>query len=716
MSPPPKNNNPFVRRSGLRPQRPSSALEEKEKKSQQRATAKAAKEKANAQKKQVDVPAIAEIENEAARKEAERRAAARELSKLPEAGPAMLNGKPGGRIRPERTETEASSPEQSLQQPVLPHLQKDENDTGELPRAPAFHTDSEGDGGEEGGAGVEALFLDSEYASAPPTSGDEDELQPEKCRSEPLGLHDWQGSGSDEGIAGVNDTVASNSDGAPSEDGDDIDDMDPEYYPGPPAEDQDEGGGEHNGSEEEEHEGQKKPGRGKTSTSTRGDLRAQVAAYRSRSAADKASPITPHATSSTIKRKHNSFDADQTGGTDVRPVHLKKRPKNALPHGLVSNWKDIHQVTPAPPSSNLKSIAPSRRSSTTSDHASIEQHGGFQDDEKDGIYHEDAPAGSAADRKGADDGVRRVSQMPVLLVKKDINLRASKAGGRIKKERFSNKHLPACTRTPAGEILWKTEFLPTVISYCGCLRYSWTASSQPGTITLLKQAFSNIFGDEHADVDLSIGGPVFFVTMQRLVDYRHGFAATANAYLYELLMKSLDPEDDEKLQFPTQVSRKQLIAQYKPGMSYMYSDPDFENHKNSTGIYRSGFYLAVLAHHFKCAQGALNFRLKSSKDGSEQQTPHPVGAMALAAVATERAFKAWKTGAFVEPDDFSYNNYKNQTMTYVNHIRALEQDVLLEILAEAYNVYSGKQAGGNESSAAGDDSDSDDAREQLGHR
>lgn len=146
MSPPPKNNNPFVRRSGLRPQRPSSALEEKEKKSQQRATAKAAKEKANAQKKQVDVPAIAEIENEAARKEAERRAAARELSKLPEAGPAMLNGKPGGeknvpssvsqmtpctgRIRPERTETEASSPEQSLQQPVLPHLQKDENDTG----------------------------------------------------------------------------------------------------------------------------------------------------------------------------------------------------------------------------------------------------------------------------------------------------------------------------------------------------------------------------------------------------------------------------------------------------------------------------------------------------------------------------------------------------------------------------------------------------------
>ena len=101
--------------------------------------------------------------------------------------------------------------------------------------------------------------------------------------------------------------------------------------------------------------------------------------------------------------------------------------------------------------------------------------------------------------------------MPVLLVKKDINLRASKAGGRIKRERFSNKHLPACTRTPAGEILWKTEFLPTLISYCGCLRYSWTASSQPGTTTILKQAFTSIFGDEHADVDLSIGGPVFFV-------------------------------------------------------------------------------------------------------------------------------------------------------------------------------------------------------------
>ncbi|KAL1749749.1 hypothetical protein FB107DRAFT_280360 [Schizophyllum commune] len=678
-------DNPFAERLRQRP--PTLKPATGAKKKNQKQAEKEAKEKEKAKKnKEVDVPAIAEIENRMALKEKQRAATAQRLSQLPEGGIAALNSKPAGHSR-----NFDDAP--LVTKPLLKSIAAGHTESQELPGADllrAEHSEYESevtlDPAEEVG---EAPYSESEYASGPPTSGDEDEVQSivdEEDRAEVVDDPDSGGYGGDQG--------------------EDDDDMDPSYQIDI----------DHDSSDEESVEVQKtKGGRGKTSTSTRGHLRAEVTAYRLQSSGLGASQAQTQPSTAANKRKHDLTEADNDGGKDARPVHFVKRAKNAFPRGLVANWKELQGRTASitPQAASVKSLSTgpsstpsSRRSSATSDRMAIDHHGGFQDDEQDKEYHQEVAL--KTDKSGAaGHAARRVSQMPVAIVKKELDLSTSMTIGRTKKTRYSNKHLPVCTRDAPGEVAWKTMFLPTIISYCGCLQYSWTASTEAGTQALIKRTFLNVFGNEDsADVDFSIGGPVHYVTMQRLVDYRHGFATTANAYLKEVLTKA-DPKDDKKLQFPTQESRAQMIAKYRPGYSFLYSTPDFEEHQNSTGIFRSSFYLVALAYHFKCAEGALPF-----DDSSEESSP-PIGAMALAAVAIERAFKAWTTGKYVEPDDFSYNNYKKQTVTYANHIARLEDHVFYGIISEAYNVHLGKKTDGNAHSTAVTEGDSDNEREQL---
>ncbi|TRM55859.1 hypothetical protein BD626DRAFT_521816 [Schizophyllum amplum] len=201
--------------------------------------------------------------------------------------------------------------------------------------------------------------------------------------------------------------------------------------------------------------------------------------------------------------------------------------------------------------------------------------------------------------------------------------------------------------------------------------------------------------------------------MQRTVEYRHSFATTANKFLTKVLTKTKvgNDADPEALMFPTPESRKDMVGRYRKGLRFLYSDPDFDNPKSSTGIFRSAYYLVVLAHHFKCAQGALPPPGKSVEDPPDP----PIGAMVLAAIAIERAFKAWKTGEFVEGsvDDFSFNSYQEATRVYLKHIDDLDDDTINDILQQAFSVYLGEDGPADNEQAGSNVSDSDDDRRHL---
>ncbi|KAH9910466.1 uncharacterized protein BXZ73DRAFT_25481, partial [Epithele typhae] len=77
--------------------------------------------------------------------------------------------------------------------------------------------------------------------------------------------------------------------------------------------------------------------------------------------------------------------------------------------------------------------------------------------------------------------------------------------------------------------------------------------------------------------------------------------------------------------------RAWLDAALLPGGAMLYGDPDIENNNKAKEFMQSSFVLATMEHHASWTKGALRPR--------REDRPYPVGALALALAAIERAFR-----------------------------------------------------------------------------
>ncbi|THH12582.1 hypothetical protein EW146_g7562 [Bondarzewia mesenterica] len=178
------------------------------------------------------------------------------------------------------------------------------------------------------------------------------------------------------------------------------------------------------------------------------------------------------------------------------------------------------------------------------------------------------------------------------------------------------------------------------------------------------------------------GEPIFGVASQRVYEWHGNFANNAVA-----AVETFFKEHSDLLQ--TLDDRAEFIAYAMPAdndapvIPALWATIDTEPLPEDDAVIHSGafcskFILRSLFSHLKNIQGLPDYA-RSKK--------HAIGAVALAACATERALLMWSTGVFVKETGkkayFSENNWGLKTAEYVNMLKAKKKKGWMKLIKAA---------------------------------
>ncbi|TRM64437.1 hypothetical protein BD626DRAFT_252505 [Schizophyllum amplum] len=261
--------------------------------------------------------------------------------------------------------------------------------------------------------------------------------------------------------------------------------------------------------------------------------------------------------------------------------------------------------------------------------------------------------------------------------------RPRKRRGESATPKFTNANLPDCCR---GDSRWKNTFIPTITLRTGTMTVPWDLTARDDTLDFISSVFEQVFGHDTGEV-IDHKCAVYLVTVQRQVEYRGKFGEVALDVLQEFFETTKDPEAlrqnprATKLLYPTQASRQQYVKRALNGLCCFYAHPDYDDPSESTGIFRSHFVLATLAHHYRATEGALEEALRADLDVAANEMTPPSGALALAAVAVERAFQHYTSGERAKQvQAFSEGKCRSATEVYAEKIDQVDYDTWMEII------------------------------------
>ncbi|RXW12547.1 hypothetical protein EST38_g13306 [Candolleomyces aberdarensis] len=327
---------------------------------------------------------------------------------------------------------------------------------------------------------------------------------------------------------------------------------------------------------------------------------------------------------------------------DVEAV-VKKKP-TAL-EGFKKGWdKPLHGAKP-------RSVpATSARAKSQSTPAAITATVGFEDEQAMTVIAARTSKATALSQKG---GTAKVflrfccvtyayhKQMGITLKKVEIS-DAVKASAVPQKKHYSSKDLPL-TDIEDGMKRWQDEVMPIVLSWASTLHDPFGINGDPALEQVVQGAWEEVFEDEDAP----------FTSI-----FVHVAGASIQTWRSQIGSKALKllRQHFNGPEFHKKSSRAGFIENQLKQCRYIYEDPE-----QMTGAYQSPLLLKVYAHHQSQVQGTTD-----TKYG------RPVGALAFAATALERALKLWKGGVEVEQNErpnFVRRPWAKRVEWHVNHLK-----------------------------------------------
>ncbi|KAH9855116.1 hypothetical protein C2E23DRAFT_883088 [Lenzites betulinus] len=295
---------------------------------------------------------------------------------------------------------------------------------------------------------------------------------------------------------------------------------------------------------------------------------------------------------------------------------------------------------------------------------------------------------------------------------------SSKKAGSGKK--WTTNHLPAGAQE---DDLWSTRFVPTLLKYQGCRQDPWTWDPV-SSVDIVQKIWNRVYG-ERLPHTVVMNDNVHKVATQRIYDWRSGMAAGAvsimeaifnaseatrySEYITDGTEGQLEAmQKQEDIRTSAEAARARFCAKVYKDFQFVYRDP-LGHDKPKEGLFHSPFILPILGTHLDQTSQALDVPdLFNSKEPLRTAIPdRPVGAIALAASAVERAISLWQKGRIkinedgrtycpkkLNPStgkmstastDFRATTFVNKTREYKDTAMALTRKQMSALLSAASN-------------------------------
>ncbi|RXW16570.1 hypothetical protein EST38_g9285 [Candolleomyces aberdarensis] len=313
---------------------------------------------------------------------------------------------------------------------------------------------------------------------------------------------------------------------------------------------------------------------------------------------------------SVVRRKDMVVDSEDE---DVEVV-VKKKGKPAALEGFKKGWdKPLHGTKPRSlPTTGTPAIS----RPTTTAISLFTATDGFEDEQPATVIAARASKATALSQKGG-----TAKQMGITLKKVAIS-DTVKASAVPQKKHYSSKDLPLAD-IESGTKRWQDEVMLIVLSWASTLHDPFGINGDPALEQVVQGAWEEVFEDEES-------GPFTNVVV-------HVAGASIRTWRSQIGRKALKvlQQHFKMPEFRKKNSRASFVENQLRQCRYIYEDPE-----HMTGAYRAPLLLKVYAHHQSQVQGATDIKYG-----------RPIGALAFAATALERALKLWKGGIEVEKNE-----------------------------------------------------------------
>ncbi|OJT08351.1 hypothetical protein TRAPUB_751 [Trametes pubescens] len=174
----------------------------------------------------------------------------------------------------------------------------------------------------------------------------------------------------------------------------------------------------------------------------------------------------------------------------------------------------------------------------------------------------------------------------------------------------------------------KTTIIPSVLEYIGVQDNPWTLDTEDYTFRdLLQMLFDGVFPQHQYDLEVDVDS-VYGWCKQQAYDWRHNFQKHANTAVQHERDARLADEALSDAERSAHGIRIWLTQATTTGGEAMWGEPDIRTPRNARKQLHSKYILQVLADHLQGTVGSIM-----------QNDQYPVGALALAITAVQRAFE-----------------------------------------------------------------------------
>ncbi|KAJ7603071.1 hypothetical protein FB45DRAFT_1072146 [Roridomyces roridus] len=278
-----------------------------------------------------------------------------------------------------------------------------------------------------------------------------------------------------------------------------------------------------------------------------------------------------------------------------------------------------------------------------------------------GEFQEEESAQSLEAARGAKEVVSGTAKMGISLVPKNVSLTVT---GKVKREPkpvYTNSHLPFPGDSQTADLkVWQNTFLPELLDWVATLDDAFAANSDPVFKIVAEDIWEQHFGA------YVINDAIFGMGAAGVRNWRSRMGKIALAAVAEAL-KNMSAEEAIK-----------EVARVLEKGRFLYED---SKSTPPTGAYRSPIVLQVFASHLQYTARV------------DPSCGNPVGALALACSAVERAYTLHKSG-HIKPverrgskrtaQSFLANPWAARARAYLPQIKALSDQKWLKIAAGAH--------------------------------
>ncbi|KZT29787.1 hypothetical protein NEOLEDRAFT_1144879 [Neolentinus lepideus HHB14362 ss-1] len=273
---------------------------------------------------------------------------------------------------------------------------------------------------------------------------------------------------------------------------------------------------------------------------------------------------------------------------------------------------------------------------------------------------------------------------------------ATKVAQGSRKVKATNKDLPYDI---GHSNLWLNIFIPAAVRFVSMLVNPWSLEDKE-LVPFLQAAYNCVFRETFGPYEVQAKDVLYSRVGQKLYEWRNGFGNTAIAVL-----DSVWCSDPHKYEHHSE--RIKYAAYQREHWRFIYIDYSNPDRKKWTGALASPLIAQTLAHHYSFVRLAPFIEIDGYEELSERNYK-PIGAIALAAAAMERALDLWKgnhvgvnrmTGKTIikNPVDkygvedkrklqFSVHNQREPTGLYVLSAQKLKPDALQKVIGAAVRV------------------------------